>query len=142
MARIRIPYDGPTIFSTTLQVRIGDINYGGHLANDALFRLAHEARLQFFKHLGYTEMDVDGAGVIMTDAAAEYRAEAFHGDALLFELALADFNKYGFDFLYRVSDDKHGKEVARLKTGIVFFDYAQRKVTRLPPRFAARFSQQ
>jgi 4-hydroxybenzoyl-CoA thioesterase len=142
MARIRIAYDGPTVFSTTLKVRIGDINYGGHLANDALFTLAHEARMQFFKHHGYTEMDVEGAGIIMTDAAAEYRAEAFHGDALLFELALTDFNKYGFDFLYRVSDDKHGKEVARLRTGIVFFDYTLRKVTRLPEGFAARFSKQ
>lgn len=142
MARIRIPYDSPTVFSTTLKVRIGDINYGGHLANDALFTLAHEARLQFFKHHGYTELDIEGAGVIMTDAAAEYRAEAFHGDALLFELALADFNKYGFDFLYRVSDDKLGKEVARLKTGIVFFDYTRRKVTPLPQEFAARFLQE
>jgi len=44
--------------------------------------------------------------------------------------------------LYRVSDDKHGKEVARLKTGIVFFDYTLRKVTRLPEGFATRFSKQ
>jgi 4-hydroxybenzoyl-CoA thioesterase len=141
MARIRIPFDEPAIYSTKLEVRIGDINYGGHLGHDTLFTLAHEARCRFFRAHGYSELDVDGAGVILSDVAAEYKAEAFQGDTLCFELALADFHKYGFDILYRVSDDKLGKEVARLKTGIVFFDYAQRRITSLPDGFATRFSQ-
>lgn len=142
MARIKIPFDIPARFSTTLNVRVGDINYGGHLGHDALFTLAHEARTQFFRHAGYTEMNVEGLGIILSDVAAEYRAEAFHGDTLLFELALTDFHKYGFDILYRVSNGKPGKEVARLKTGVLFFDYTQRKIAQLPEAFAARFSQQ
>ncbi|RXZ42631.1 acyl-CoA thioesterase [Crenobacter cavernae] len=103
---------------------------------------AHEARLQFLESLGYTELAVEGVGIIMTDAAAQYKAEAFHGDALTFELALTDFHKYGFDLLYRVVDDKRGVEVARLKAGIVCFDYARRKIARLPEGFARRFEQE
>ncbi|MTD33829.1 thioesterase family protein [Paludibacterium denitrificans] len=140
MARIKLDLPERVVFDTTLDVRIGDINYGGHLANDAFLRLAHEARLRFLKSLGYTEMDVEGAGIIMTDAAIVYRAEAFHGDRLTFRLGLSDFNPYGFDLMYQVVDDNTGKEVARLKTGIVFFDYTARKIQSIPAAFAERFT--
>lgn len=140
MARIKLDLPERVVFDTTLDVRIGDINYGGHLANDALLRLAHEARLRFLKSLDYTEMDVEGAGIIMTDAAIVYRAEAFHGDRLVFRLGLSDFNPYGFDLMYQVVDDNTGKEVARLKTGIVFFDYTARKIQPIPAAFAERFT--
>jgi hypothetical protein len=31
--------------------------------------------------MGYSELDVEGVGIIMADAAVMYRAEAFHGDS-------------------------------------------------------------
>ncbi|OWY40501.1 thioesterase [Xenophilus sp. AP218F] len=139
MARIQIPLPERFSFETCLSVRIGDINYGGHLANDALLRLAHEARLRWLRCLGYaSETAIEGAGIIIADAAVCYRAEAFHGDALRFALAADDLNRHGFDLLYAVSDDKTGKEVARLKTGVVFFDYQKRKVAPMPEIFAGK----
>lgn len=139
MARIQIPLPETFVFDTLLDVRIGDINYGGHLANDAMLRLAHEARLQFFKAHGYTELNVEGYGIIMTDAAIVYKAEVFHGDTLHFRLGFADPNRYGFDLVYQASHGKSGQEVARLKTGVVFFDYAKRKITPMPEVFKTRF---
>ncbi|SMF11184.1 thioesterase family protein [Pseudogulbenkiania subflava] len=139
MARIQIPLPETFVFEITLDIRIGDINYGGHLANDAMLRLAHEARLRFFKAYGYTELDVEGHGIIMTDAAIVYKAEVFHGESLIFRLGLADPNKYGFDLVYQASHDKTGQEVARLKTGIVFFDYGKRKIAPMPDVFMTRF---
>ncbi|SCK27155.1 thioesterase family protein [Vogesella sp. LIG4] len=142
MARIRLELPSRFIFDTRIQVHIGDINYGGHLGNDAVLRLAHEARLRLLKQHGYSELDIEGLGLIMTDAAVVYRAEAFHGDLLRFQLALIDFNQYGCDIAYLVSDDKTGKEVARLKTGIVFFDYQSRKIAPIPAAFRLRFEEQ
>ncbi|MCU0662848.1 MAG: thioesterase family protein [Myxococcota bacterium] len=57
-------------FSTTLAVRVGDLNYGGHLAYDRLLGLAHEARLELLSRLGATELDLgDGrTGIIAGDA--------------------------------------------------------------------------
>ncbi|WP_174874541.1 thioesterase family protein [Vogesella oryzae] len=142
MARIKLALPAKFIFETQVSVCIGDINYGGHLGNDAILRLAHEARLRLLKAHGFSELDIAGRGIIMTDAAVIYRAEAFHGDVLRFQLALTDFNSYGCDIFYLVSDGATGKEVARLKTGIVFFDYQARKVAPIPAGFLLRFEEQ
>ena len=40
---------------------------------------------------------MDGVGIVVADAAVQYKSEAFHGEILVFEMALDDFNKYGCD---------------------------------------------
>jgi acyl-CoA thioesterase FadM len=139
MARIQIQLPERFHFETLLDVRIGDINYGNHMANDAILRFAHEARLRFFQSLDYSELNVEGLGIIMSDAAICYKSEAFHGMTLRFRLGVCDIARHGFDMIYQAIDDNTGKEVARLKTGIVFFDYTTRKIALAPKRFTARF---
>lgn len=138
MARVQIDLPEQLLFETVLDVRIGDINYGNHMANDAILRFAHEARLRFLQSLGYSEMDVEGVGIIMADAAICYRAEAFQGMQLRFRLGVGDFTRSGFDLFYQAVDDSNGKEVARLKTGIVFFDYPHRRIAPVPEAFLLR----
>ena len=77
--------------------------------------------MRFFKSLGYSELDVEGVGIVVADVAAQYRAEAFHGETLRVEMAADDFNKYGCDLVWRLSDLASGREVARGKHGIMFF---------------------
>lgn len=122
-------------FSTDVRVRISDINYGNHLGNDALLSLIHEARLQFLQNRGFSELDVDGCGLILTDAVIVYKSQGFHGDLLTILAAVGDFNKYGCDFFYKVIRKNGGKEVARAKTGIVFFDYNRQKMVPVPAAF-------
>ncbi len=139
MPRIKIILPRTFSFSTELPVRITDINYGGHLANDAFLAIAHEARVRFLGSMGYTEHAVEGAGMIMSDAAIEYKAEVFYGDVLKVDVGVSDLRSAGCDFVYRVTNAASGKEVARVKTGIAFFDYQNRKVVAVPDRFRARF---
>ena len=118
--------------------RITDLNYGAHLANDALLRLLHEARVQFLASLGVQELDpATQLGFIMADVAVEYKAEAFYGDVLRIEVGLDDLSKYGFDIVYQVKNQA-GKEVARAKTGMLAFDYNTRKLRALPAELAGR----
>lgn len=138
MARIKIDMPDNYIFSTELPVRISDINYGGHLSNDAMLSLIHEARVRFLSHYHYSELNIEGLGLIMTDSAIVYKAEGFHGDQLQIDIALDDFNKYGCDIYYLISNKKTAVEVAHAKTGIVFFDYEQRKVTSIPAAFTEK----
>jgi len=140
LARILIDLPERFVFSTAITVYINHINYGNHLDNSALLSLVSEARVRFFKALGYTELDVDGLGIIVADAAVQYRSEAFHGEVLRFEMTANDFNKYGCDLVWRVSETDSGREVARGKTGIMFFDYAARKPASVPPAFSLRFA--
>lgn len=48
------------LFQTALTVQVGDVNYGGHLANDAVLRLCHEVRMRWLATLGWSEMDAAG----------------------------------------------------------------------------------
>lgn len=142
MPRVNIALPQRFIFSTEIPLYIGHINYGGHLDNAQLLSIVSEARVRFFKSLGYTELDIEGYGIVVADAAVQYKAEAFHGETMVVEMAPDDFNKYGFDLLYRVQDRATGREVARGKTGILFFDYTRRKVAAIPQPFLQRFVQE
>jgi 4-hydroxybenzoyl-CoA thioesterase len=138
MPRIKIDLPERFIFSTEVPIYINHINYGNHLDNSALISLVSEARVRFFKALGYSELDVEGVGIVVADVAAQYRSEAFHGETMVIEMAADDFNKYGCDLVWRLSDKASGREVARGKHGIMFFDYAVRKPTAAPEAFVAK----
>lgn len=135
MARIKIEMPDNYIFSTEMPVRISDINYGGHLSNDAMLSLIHEARVRFLNSYHYGELNVEGLGLVLTDSAIIYKAEGFHGDLLQIDVTVGDFNKYGCDIFYLISNKKTAEEVAHAKTGIVFFDYESRKVQPMPEAF-------
>ena len=138
MARIHIDLPEHFGFSTDLPLYISHINYGGHLDNALLLTLVSEARTRFFKALGYSELDVEGVGIVVADAAVQYRSEAFHGETMRVAMAASDFSKYGCDLLWCMSDVATGREVARGKTGIVFLDYSTRKVALVPEGFKQR----
>jgi 4-hydroxybenzoyl-CoA thioesterase len=136
MARVEVALPDPVIFTTELPVRISDVNYGNHLSNDAVLAMAHEARLRWVLASGFaSELDIDGVGFVMSDAAIVYRAEGRHGMPLRIDLGVADVRSRGFDLLYRFTDGPRGTEIARVKTGIVWFDYARRKVVHMPEAF-------
>ena len=140
MPRIKIDLPERFSFSTEIAIYINHINYGNHLDNSALISLVSEARVRFFKAFGYTELNVEGVGIVVADAAVQYKSEAFHGEVLVFEMAADDFNKYGCDLVWRISDQASGREVARGKTGIMFFDYTARKAALVPPAFISKVS--
>lgn len=140
MPRIKIDLPERFSFTTEIPIYINHINYGNHLDNSALLSLVSEARVRFFKVFGYTELNVEGCGIIVADVAVQYKSEAFHGEVLVFAMAANDFNKYGCDLVWRISDQASGREVARGKTGIMFFDYTARKAAIVPPAFVAKMS--
>ncbi|MGB2130469.1 MAG: acyl-CoA thioesterase [Marinobacterium sp.] len=135
MARIKLDMPDNYLFSTELPIRISDINYGGHLGNDAVLSMVHEARMRFLKHYHYTEFDVEGSSIIMADSAIVYKAEGFHGDRIQVDVTVTDFNKYGCDLYYLLSNKDTAVEIAHAKTGILFFDYNERKVQQVPEGF-------
>lgn len=132
MARLKLSLPENFSFSTQIPVRITDINYGNHLGNDAVLGLLHEARMQFLKMAGYSELNLAGVGLIMADVAIEFKAEAFYGDVLTAYVAAADFSKIGFDLYYKLVKSEPETVVTLAKTGMVCFDYEKRKVAPVP----------
>ena len=43
-------------FSTEVEVRVTDLNYGNHLANQQFLAYAQEARIRFFATYGFTRL--------------------------------------------------------------------------------------
>ncbi len=132
MARLKLDIPEQLPFATELEVRVGDVNYGGHLGNDAVLGLLHEARIRFLASLGYQEVDVEGYGTIMGDAAIVYKNQAFRGDRLRVEVGTMDFTGSGCDVVYRMTRLADGAVIALAKTGIVVFDYERGRPVRWP----------
>ncbi|MFZ8933704.1 MAG: thioesterase family protein [Bacteriovoracaceae bacterium] len=132
---MRIKFEIPVefqVFETKVQVRIDDINYGQHLSNDRLLVYAHEARMRYFRALGIEdEKSVGGSSIIMSDSAIMYRNEGLWAQELNISIYLPPTHSYGFDLFYSVQNDQ-GAEVARIKTGLVFYDYEKKKLSKAP----------
>lgn len=141
MSRIKIELPEKFIFSTEISVRVYDVNFAGHLSNDAILSMVHEARIRFLKNWGYSEVDTAGAGIIMFDAALQYKSQGYHGDVLLFEVMVNNFIRNGCDFIFRITNKETGKEIARAKTGIAFFDYNMNKIVPVPEEFRSKVGQ-
>ncbi|ODS93116.1 MAG: thioesterase [Comamonas sp. SCN 65-56] len=133
MARVLFDLPDRFCFETTLQVYISHVNQGGHLDNAQLLSLVSEARLRFFQAMGMTEANAGGAGIVVGDMLAQYKSEAFHGEQLIVRMRPMDFNRYGFDLVFQMTESTTGREVARGKTGIVFVSHETRRATPIPP---------
>ncbi|GIZ50470.1 thioesterase family protein [Noviherbaspirillum aridicola] len=140
MARLTLDFpEDQYYYSTNLTVRVTDINGANHLGNDSMISMISEARARFLFEFGIEENREDGVGIIVTDLATTYRAEAHARDQLLFEVGVMDFNRYGGDITFRITRPADGALVAMAKSGFVFFNYRSRKVVRMPEEFAAKF---
>ncbi len=135
MARIRIDFPEEELsFTTRLPVLIQHVNYGGHLGNDAILSLVHECRIRYLQHLGCSELDAFGTGLIMTDSAIIFRGEGFYGDGLEVAVGAGDLTSRGFDLFYKMHCEREGNNIliAEVKTGMLCFDYKTRKPAIMP----------
>jgi|SRR6185312_7414912 len=142
MARIKIDLPETFAFSTSFPVRITDLNYGAHVGNDTILSFIHEARVRFLKSFGYTELDLGGAGLIMSDVMIVFKKEIFYGDEIRLSVAATDFTRAGFDLVYKLEKDTSPATslLAIAKTGMVCYDYSLKKVTALPDAVKERLA--
>lgn len=140
MARITLQYpDQLFIFSTLLPVRVSDVNAGNHLGNDKMATLISEARDAFWvQRMGFNEDSGSIVNTLVTDQVIVYRAESRVREVLRFEVGITELNKYGGDFIYRITREPDGKPIADAKTGFVFFDKHTGKVVPIPDWFHQR----
>lgn len=140
MARLQLTFPEDQYYYTTLlTVRVTDINAANHLGNDSMISMISEARARFLFEYGVAETERDGTGIIVTDLATAYRAEAHARDQLLFEVGVMDFNKYGGDVIFRVTRPKDKCTIALAKQGFVFYNYKTSEVVGMPEEFRSKF---
>lgn len=142
MERIKINLPKQFLFTTNIGIRITDINYGGHVGNDSFLSLIHEARQQFLHHHGYSELSFAGAGLIMSDAAIEFKKELNYGDIVKISVTAEGFDKLGFDIFYKLEIEIDGINilVGKAKTGMLCFDYSTKKKVTIPEEAIKKLS--
>jgi len=120
-------------YKATLQVT--NINYGGHLGNDALVGIIHEARVNLLRTLGCSEFDLgDGkTGIIMSDLGVNYLGEGFMFDDIVVHSNIDEISSASFRIFHHVT--KKEKTIAFAETGIIAFDYNDRRITEVPEVF-------
>jgi acyl-CoA thioester hydrolase len=135
MARIKIELAEKYSFTTAIPIRITDLNYGGHVGNDTILSIIHEARVQFMQHHGFKELDMMGVALIMSDAAIEFKSETFYGDTINVSIGASEFSRAGFDIFYKLEKQTENKNVvvAVAKTGMVCYNYESKKIVQMPP---------
>ena len=62
MNRLKINLPEIFLFSTTILIRVTDLNYGAHVGNDTVLSIIQEARQQYLLSKGYEELNIDGLG--------------------------------------------------------------------------------
>jgi acyl-CoA thioesterase FadM len=131
MGRIKIQMPAAFQFTTNIPIRVTDLNYGGHVGNDAVLSIIHEGRMQYLHQFGFTEIDCGGVSLIMSDVAVEFKAELFYGDLVSVSIATGYVSKFAFDMFYKLETARNGKTTiaALAKSGMVCFDYTNKKVT-------------
>jgi acyl-CoA thioester hydrolase len=130
-------------FRIRYPVRVGDINYGGHMGNDKYLLLFHDARLAFLASFGASEKDIgEGTSLIMSEAHVRFQAESFLGEELEVSVRPRDVLASRFTLDYEVTRSGDGAAVASGYTALAAFDYARRRVTRLPGAFRAKLQAQ
>ena len=142
MAKVQVELPEHFNFTTEIKIRISDINYGGHVGNDTVLTLAHEARVQFLNKAGYGELNIEGIGIILMDAAIEYKGEMFYGDTVIVSIKAMNFSRISFELYYKMEKetDKGKILIAKIKTGILGYDYSKKKIAYLPEVAAAKIS--
>jgi acyl-CoA thioesterase FadM len=149
------------LYSTNIDVRIGDINYGGHMGNDRYLLLFHEARLRFLRSIGCSEADIgEGVSLIMSEAHINYWGEVVYGDVLTVEVGIEELKSVRFTVAFTVRKKVDGAEAdtAELKkegrslrprpdtgravaggyTVMAGFDYAAKKLAKIPESFKTK----
>ena len=115
MPRIKLELPENKIAVLTVPVRITDINYGNHLGNDAFVSIIHEARMQWLQQHGYTELNIEGTGLILADLTVEFKSEAFYKDILEVKIFVGQISRVGFEIYYSVSTARNNQTNPRLR---------------------------
>jgi 4-hydroxybenzoyl-CoA thioesterase len=140
MARTNIELPEKFKFSIEHRVMISEINASMHFGADRILPIIVDAQVQFFIHLGYSDFrSIDGENYIMVDSEIMYLSEIFYGDTLIIEVTAGNFGKYNFEVLYKVSKKSTGEEAARVKTGMLFYNYKEKSPAAVPINFKNKF---
>ena len=112
-------------------VRVGDLNYGNHLAHDKLIAILHDARVCFFKEKNLTEINLENCfSIYITSLTINYLAQAFLGDKIKVSIFINNINKASFEMKYKVFNQ--GLLIALCATNLACYNNLKKRCDKIP----------
>ena len=81
------------------------------LGNDAFVSIIHEARLQWLQQNNFTEIDIAGTGLIMSDLAFEFKNESYYGEEIFIRLSAGEISRVSFDLYYQLTSIRNNETI-------------------------------
>jgi acyl-CoA thioester hydrolase len=122
-------------FTIPVTVRVAEINYGNHVGYQHFLSYFQESRIAYLRQLGFSERDIGGYGMIVSEVTCRYRRELFLGDLIDVGCRIPEMKSKAFIMEYRI--EKMNTTCATGATTNLCFDYAAKKVVPLPGEFVA-----
>lgn len=125
-------------FSIPLTVRVSDLNYGNHVGYQNFFSYFQEARIAYLGQFGYSEMNIEGCGMIVGEANCKYKQELFLNDRIDIACCIKEIKSKLFIMRYQIIKD--GAPCAEGFTKNLCYDYQDKRVVRLPKAFVEKIT--
>lgn len=134
--RLHILFPEKHLFETRMEIRVGNLNYGNHLANEQIASFVNECRVRFLKSLGYaSELEIDGNSLIMADYCAKFLAEGKHAEWINCKVYVNEMSRSSFKLYVKMVKEEAKVDLAHVKTSMIFYNYSTQKVTTAPASF-------
>ncbi|WP_319370733.1 thioesterase family protein [uncultured Ilyobacter sp.] len=120
------------MFISKYQVRISDINYGGHMGNERSLVAFQQARIEWLETLGLSELNIgENRGLIQRRANVEYLREISLGDILNVKIYPVEIRGSYFILAHEVNN-QNGVTVLTGNVTLGAFDYTNKKLAKIP----------
>jgi acyl-CoA thioester hydrolase len=122
---------------TTVKVRFSETDALGHVSNISYFIYLEEARIEFFRDLGF-EIVLDKWNIIMVSANCVFYKQAYFDQRLKVTSFVTKIGNSSFKIGHRITDAKTGELIAEGDAGAVYFDFNAQKSEPLPEGIRAK----
>ena len=123
-------------FSTLMQVRITDINYGRHVGLSGIAGIFQQARLLYLKQYGVSEINIEeDIGIMLVDCNYQFKREILFDNQIKIDLYVRAISKYGFTLKYKALKKDDNLLMVEALEKFICVNYDQKKIVSIPQRF-------
>ncbi len=112
-------------------VRVGDLNYGNHLAHDKLITIVHDARVSFLKAHQLQEINIENTfSLLVSTLSVQYLSQAYLGELLCISIFIDEIKNTYFQMKYKISRTK--TPIALCATHLVCYNQIKKRPDKIP----------
>lgn len=129
------------LFSANTTVRFDDLSYGRHLYAPKIVSLFDHCRSLFLKENGMSEDNIFGLSLMLKKLDVDYKNEAVLSDILETSLYINEIKGGTIDIHFDVIDLDNKETIGSGNALMVFYDFENKRVSRVPQEFINLISQ-